>query len=57
MTQHDRAAPLTRWLVALVTAGLSPDEAANWLASHPRIACALLIAMILVAGQMDGGMA
>lgn len=30
------------------------DAAANWLASHPRIACALLIAMILVAGQMDG---
>lgn len=36
MTQHDRAAPLTRWLVALVTAGLSPDEALAIVSSVQR---------------------
>lgn len=30
------------------------DAAANWLANHPRWTAALLIALILVAGQMDG---
>lgn len=30
------------------------DAAANFLATHPRITCALLVALILVAGQMDG---
>ncbi len=32
------------------------DAATNWLALHPRITCALLVALILVVGQMDGRM-
>lgn len=35
------------------TADALLDAAANWLALHPRITCALLVALILVAGQMD----
>lgn len=30
------------------------DAATNWLALHPRTTAALLVALILVAGQMDG---
>ena len=30
------------------------DTACDFLATHPRLTCALLIALILVAGQMDG---
>lgn len=30
------------------------DAATNFLALHPRWTCALLCALILVAGQMDG---
>ena len=29
------------------------DAACNWLVHHPRLTCALLVALILVAGQMD----
>jgi len=32
----------------------SIDMACNFLALHPRLTCALLVALILVAGQMDG---
>lgn len=31
-----------------------PDQFVNFLALHPRLTCALLVALILVAGQMDG---
>jgi hypothetical protein len=29
------------------------DSSCNFLATRPRLTCALLIALILVAGQMD----
>lgn len=29
------------------------DRAANFLATHPRLTAALLVALILVAGQLD----
>mgnify|MGYP001094279073 CR=1 FL=1 len=32
------------------------DAFAKFLADHPRLTCALLVALILVAGQMDGRM-
>lgn len=33
-----------------------PDQFVNFLAHRPRLTCALLVALILVAGQMDGRM-
>lgn len=36
------------------TADALLNNACNWLALHPRVTCAALCALILVAGQMDG---
>ena len=36
------------------TADHALDAACNFLATRPRLTCALLVALILVAGQMDG---
>jgi hypothetical protein len=29
------------------------DASCNWLANHPRIVCALLCSLILLAGNLD----